>query len=120
MTKILTTKQRQFLTTREVEENKLYMFPMFGFHFYADENRNEGEILTTNPLGKSLAGQSFYSKQVLENGLVRGNFYQNPIKDDFFMERFELEKRDKIEVVLMSLFYVPFCFVKNIFRREND
>ena len=107
----LKESQKEYIRVRALKIGELYMFPRWGFTIY-DANKN-ADYLSTNPFTKSLDKQFFYLKEIGEDGLVRGNFYERPLKQDFYLNAEELKKRDHVEMFFMSLFYVPYCWIKN-------
>lgn len=112
----LTTEQKNWLVKREIKVDKLYMFPRWGFRVHSFSDRSKSDYLSTNPFTRSLDHEFFVSKEVLANGLVRGNFLNKPVKQDFYMESEQLAQRDFVEKLFLKT-AIPFMMIYNLFKR---
>jgi hypothetical protein len=104
--KFLTTKQKQWFFRKTIKVNNFYMFPRYGFTIYTEPKYSGGEYFSTNPFTKSLDHESFTVKEI-KNGFCRGNFYDKPLKNDWWITEEDLSRRDFIEVILLFIL----CFV---------
>lgn len=105
--KLLTTKQKEWLVSKNIKENCFYMFPRFGFTVYAEPNYSSGEHIDTNPFTKSLHGEMFMVKKKV-NGFCKGNFYNRPAEIDFWLSEEELSSRTLIEMLfLLIISFLP-------------
>lgn len=115
--KLLTDKQKQFLSRREIKVGNFYSFPTFGFDVYAEPNYSSGERMDTNPFTKSLAKEFFKVKEITGD-FCKGNFQHRPKGRDFYLTTEQLSKRDSFVVLLLSIFlFIPFL-VYNIFKGD--
>lgn len=116
--KLLTEKQKEWLSTRTVNVNETYMFPTFGFHIFAEPSYlGQSEFLDTNPFTRSLAHERFLVKEKV-NGFCRGNFEHKPKGADVYIPEHELAHRDLIERVALYLTcFIPFV-VYNLFSSK--
>lgn len=122
--KFLTTKQKQWLSKRTIKENEIYMFPRFGFWGYATPDYTYGIYIDINPFTKSLDREPFLVKEKI-NGFCKGNFYYNPLEQDFYLDEIELETRDIIEYYILIIFsFIPLsiynCFKGGVKKIENN
>ena len=111
----LTPEQRLFLTTRNLREGKFYMFPRWGFHIF--DEKGDKAYLPTNPFTKSLDRHYFLVKELTGGKLVRGNFYEKPLAEDFYLSKEELQRRDAVEMVFVVLVCVPWFWAKNLWNK---
>lgn len=112
----LTKEQKNWLIKKEIKTDKLYMFPRWGFRVHSFSDRSKSDYLSTNPFTRSLDHEFFLSKEVLPNGLVRGNFLNKPVKQDFYLEAEQLQERDFVEKLFLKI-TIPFMTVYNLFKR---
>ena len=113
----LTQGQRTYLLKRNVVRGMIYMFPQWGFYVYSADGSDRSHM-DTNPFTRSLGNEMFYVKEILDNGLVRGNFYHRPHKQDFYLDKSDLEYRG----IFNSLFdktLIPFFMVYNLFSEKE-
>lgn len=116
--KLLTDKQKQFLSRREIKVGSFYSFPAFGFDFYAEPNYSSGARMDTNPFTKSLQNEFFVVKEIINGEFCRGNFQYRPKGYDFYITHEQLSKRDSMPKLLLSiLLFIPF-FIYNLFKGE--
>lgn len=114
---LLTKKQKQFLSRREIKVGGFYSFPTFGFDVYAEPNYSSGGRLDTNPFTKSLASEFFVVKEIKDD-FCRGNFQNRPKGRDFYITKEQLSHRDSFVKLLLSLLlFIPF-FVYNLFTGD--
>lgn len=105
--RLLTYKQKNWLTRRRVEVGRLYMFPRNGFNVYAKPDLETGEYIDTNPFTRSLDHEYFEVKEIV-NGFCRGNFHHRPKQPDFYLTVSELSARGLTEIFLLfTLCSVP-------------
>ena len=105
--KLLTKKQKQWLLRRNIEINRFYMFPRFGFTIYSAPNLGSYETINTNPFTKSLDHEYFVVKEKV-NGFVRGNFQNKPHGIDFYLYEEDLAQRDMFEhMILLVVCFLP-------------
>ncbi len=104
--KFLTSKQKRFITNRNIKVNDFYPFPAFGFNIYSQPNYNDGELVDTNPFTKSLLNEFFVVKEIT-NGFCKGNFQHRPKGHDFYITEKELSDRSFFE----SMFFLIILFI---------
>jgi|SRR6478735_12541642 len=112
----LTKKQKDWIYNKQIKENSLHMFPRFGFTIYTEPNYVSGEYMDTNPFTKSLDNELFLVKNKI-NGFYKGNFYNNPLINDFYLNEDELSKRDFIEFsLLMIISFIPLIIYNLLYK----
>lgn len=121
--KILTKKQKEFLTTRNIKVGSTYPFPTYGFTAYSlPEYGCQTVSVETNPFTKSLANQLFEISRI-EGDFCKGNFAHNPKGVDWWMHRNDLENRALMEMaVYFLLSFIP-MIIYNLFTgkyRTNE
>ena len=109
----MTLQQELFLWRRKIEVDSIYPFPTTAFYIYEDPNGKNSERIENNPFVNNLDYQHFIVKEKLLNGLIRVNFYNKPLESDFYLTELSVSQRGLIEMFLIGLFYVPYCWIKN-------
>ena len=100
--KLLTTKQKLWILSKNIKVGESYMFPRYGFTVYQDASYSKGKHLELNPFTKSLDHESFLVKEI-KNGFCRGNFSNRPTDNDWWISVDELCQRDIVIVVLLFI-----------------
>lgn len=113
--KLLTTKQKQWLISRNIKENESYMFPRFGFSVYSEPDFINKEYIDTNPFTRSLDNERFLVKEKI-NGFCKGNFLYKPKGKDFYLKEEELSIRGLIETLFLLIISFISMVIYNYFK----
>lgn len=100
--KLLTKKQKTWMIQKDIKAGNFYSFPPMGFTVYPTADYLNGEFIDTNPCTKSLAGEFFLVKEIID-GFCRGNFYYKPKGADMYITVSELSRRGLFEMLFLFL-----------------
>lgn len=109
-------KYFEFVNFRTIKEDDFYMFPRWGFTVYESLEDKKGYYINTDPFTRSLDSEYFNVVKVHDNGLCEGNFLRSPHKDNFYISKFELSRRDLFERGFIKVFVLPFLMIRDIIR----
>lgn len=113
--KFLTQNQIEFIFRKKIKIGGMYPFPSLGFNAYRDPKCINGGYVSTNYMSRSLMGQFFLVKDI-KDGLCKGDFYQKPMGEDFYMLKEELSRRKIFEIVFLFLITLLPFLTYNFFK----
>lgn len=121
--RFLTKKQKTWIIQKNIKVGEFYSFPPMGFTVYVSPDYSSGDYMDTNPFTRSLAGEFFLVKEIID-GFCKGNFYDNPKGADMYITVTELSRRSLFEMfILFVTCSIPFtlynCIKGGVDKIEN-
>jgi hypothetical protein len=114
----MTPEQKIFLLSNKIEQGSIFIIGS-GRQFTIYEKPSFDSESFSKPILQSVSGILEVKEIIPHSSFLKVNFRQDGHKScpDFYVLRSNLEIRGIVEMSLMALFYVPYCWIKNSIKK---